>query len=1030
MNFTRFPANTTNIFPIANSKTGGQLLTEFNLRSRESILTDPDVKYMIGPSYCHSFNDFYVRQQSDELGNPISSTTLEITDGRAIVNGHYVESLVNVTIDLAEANRQLKSQGKKELKGRLGIGLRAMYSTEQTLSASMRVENKQNMMTGIQLVVLPIGQIASGNFVLPQDSPDNEELVTCHLKLAEFYYVNGQIRSLEQNKDKVVAISAGRIGDFKGLLDSHYLTKDGINPKKIYTMAGKSADGTSISGKPTWCDSTDSLFIWQKASNLTSTQIDPELDQAEFGIMYSDGSVVKNIVNDERKANDETVVLQLPHKCVDGKMWNADGKQVYYEPRILHLPQADFATGSAGTVNSSYTNSIKAINEKINSFYNLPSGRQRGFVDVLDYRTSQGFTTLEYDSNEQHMLPTLNSQWNPGDYVLVRQDNTVVDNTNNLVSAPSSIYVVLPPQVSRIKLQDDNPRLSNDDIPVGLNGVELMRRVRLYPGSLTDNAETVANTILSEFNISLSSEYEDRYNQDFGIYTSYSGETSSALRGTYKTMQENAVYAQGINFGEDGDITTTPPILLEGYEGTNEYYYRQDYLVLEIRDVPVLDDKGNLKDKKTYYYYFAVTNVVAGTQTYSDPILLTGSIPLATEDTIGGFYNVKESNLDNGYVIRDNNGNLKLLDYALLRSGVLAYQLGQDRDFGSGLSTSEIQNELDEYVNDRVAFKSSSDNSTNDKIVTIKINLSEEDSRGTINIRNIDSRWGTSVHFIFTGNANNNTHINIINCEKIKVTLSFTGFDLELESEYGPILNIYNSCLYYDNTLIDYIHKCNRIYSSTALTTQDLQSVYPDGFNGFDKLSLWYEKFDEDDPDLLVDGMTITQLNAPVIPEEKDFWSESVINDNHYKYGLQSITFNPEGNLVGCGLYISNESTHNINFGKTVSAAKFELPQGKQLNYPETSVTKKIKIVGNFITAYSAEDPNGYIIIKTSFTALTHSYSLTNTPGNEIETGTISFLSESEFIDDFISIDGLDQGSSIDGWESNSYQVFKGWVIG
>lgn len=1019
MNFTRFPANTTNIFPIANSKTGGQLLTEFNLRSRESVLTNESVKYSIGPSYCHSMDDFVVRLQQDELGVAISSTTLEITDGRALVNGHYVESLANVTVDLAEANRQLKSEGKGELKGRLGIGLRAMYSTEQTLSASLRVENKQNLMTGVQIVVLPIGSITSGNFVLPEDSPDNDELVTCHLKLAEFYYVNGQIRSIEQNSGKIVAISASRVGNFEGLLDAHYLTKDGLNPKKIYTLAGKSADGTTLSGKPTWCDSTDSLFVWQKSSKLSTTLDDPKLDQAEFGVMYSDGSIVKNTVTDETKAKDGTIVLQLPHKSVDGKMWNAAGKEEFYTPRILHLPQADYATGTAGTVSSSYTNCIKAINEKINNFYHLPKGRQRGYVDVLDARTTAGFTTSEYDSTDEHILPKLNPLWQPGDYVLVREDNTVVDSTNNLIASPSSIYVVLPPQVSRIQLQNSEPRYSEDDLPAGFDGVEIMRRVRSYPGSDTDTAEQVKGAIQSEFNFN----FPDQYNEDFGIYSSYAGEVSTALRGMYKQMSEGSVYAEGV---DSSTGNPTPPILLEGYEGTDQYYDYQDYVVLEVINVPVLDDSGALVKKQTHYYYFAVTNVISNTKAYSDPILLTGTIPLATEDTIGGFYNVSESNLDNGYVIRDSNGNLKLLDYSLLRSGVLAYQLGQNMDFGSGLSLEEIQNELDEYVNSRVAFRASSSSDA----IEITINLTEQDSIGTLTIENIDSRWGTPVHVIFTGTANSNTRIDIKNCEKLKITLALTASDLQLESGYGPILNVYNSCLYYDATIIDYVHRCSRVYVSSASTTDELASAYPDGFNGFSNLSLWYEKLDNDDPDLLLNGMTVTQVNTPIIPEDIDFWSEEVINDNHYKYGLHSIELDPEGNLVGCGLYMSNESTHNIEFGKTVSAAAFTLPQGHVLTYPETSVTKQIKVTGDFITGYAAEEPVGYIIIKTSFTALSHKYVGSDTGTSEVETGTISFLTESEFVDDFISLDGLSIGSSIDGWESNSYHVFKGWIIG
>ena len=1025
MNFIKFPANTTNIFPIANSKTGGQLLTEFNLRSRESVLTSEEVKYMIGPSYCHSMEDFKIRLQEDELGVSISSTTLEITEGRALVNGHFIESLTSVTVDLAEANKQLKSEGGTELKGRLAVGLRALYSTEQTLSASMRVENNLNLMTGIQIVILPVGQIAPGYFVIPEDSPDHEELVTAHLKLGEFYYINGQIRSIEQNENKIQAIPASRVGDFSTLLSEHYLTKDGLNPKKIYTMAGKSEDGSKLSGKPTWCDSTDSLFVWQKASRLATTLTDPNLDQAEFGIMYSNGNIVKNTVSDETKAKNDTVVLEIPHKSVDGKMWNSEGIQEYYKPRILHLPQADFERNTPGTVSADYTNTIKAINERINEFYHLPRGQQRGYLDVLDARSAIDFQDTNYDSVEEHILPKINPLWRPGDYILVRQDNTVVDTTSSLLQAPSSMYVVLPPQVSEITLTDTTPKYSKDDIPTGINGTEIYRRVRTYPGSEYDSLETVTETIASEFNFNS----KDNYNEDFGIYTNYSGSVTTPLRGMYHQMSKDSVYALG---EYDSTGTATPPILLEGYEGTDQYYDYQDYLTLEIQDVPILDEEGKLVTKQTWYYYFIVSNVIAGSQDYSEPILLTGTIPLATEDSIGGFYNVTESDLDNGYVYRDSNGYLKLLDYSLLRSGVLAYQLGQDFDFGSGLSTEEIQNELNEYVNERVAFpteaqiEQSLQNGTDPNCIQINLNLSEEDAVNSIDIKNIDSRWGTYVNLLITGSANSNTTINISNCEKIKISLSLTLSDYDLESGNGPVINLYNCGLYYDASVIDYIHNCNRLYESNAAPNETIP-VYKDGFTGIDGLSIWYEKLESDDPNLVVDGMSITEIDTPIIPEDIDFWNEAVINDNHYYYGLQGITLDPNGNIVSCGIYIRNDMSANIEFGKTISVSEFILPQGSGFSYPKTSLIKQLKITGDFVTCYSSEEPAGYITMSTQFTALTQRYTGNN---SAIEKGTISFLSSSEFIDDFISISGLEQGVPIDGWESNSYHVFKGWTIG
>ena len=56
MNISKFPVMSTNLFPATNSTAGGQLITEFNLKSRETVGTDPTVEYKIGPSYTHSIS--------------------------------------------------------------------------------------------------------------------------------------------------------------------------------------------------------------------------------------------------------------------------------------------------------------------------------------------------------------------------------------------------------------------------------------------------------------------------------------------------------------------------------------------------------------------------------------------------------------------------------------------------------------------------------------------------------------------------------------------------------------------------------------------------------------------------------------------------------------------------------------------------------------------------------------------------------------------------------------------------------------
>ena len=103
MNFKVFSTGTTNIFPIANSANGGQYLSEFNLRSRETVWTDPTVTYSIGLSFTHGFDDYKVQVQQNSSGVQTGNLTLQILPGRALVNGHYVENLAPIAIDLDAA---------------------------------------------------------------------------------------------------------------------------------------------------------------------------------------------------------------------------------------------------------------------------------------------------------------------------------------------------------------------------------------------------------------------------------------------------------------------------------------------------------------------------------------------------------------------------------------------------------------------------------------------------------------------------------------------------------------------------------------------------------------------------------------------------------------------------------------------------------------------------------------------------------------------------------------------------------------
>lgn len=875
MNFNVFNANSTNLWPVANDTKNGQLMTEWNLKSRETVGTNETIQYMCGPSYVHSERDFEVGVLTDGAGQIASSSTLQIAEGWGIVDGVFIQSLVPVTVDLLEINAQAQLEGLPPLKGRLSVGLRAMYATESTVAGTLRTYDSNEIYEGIQLVILP-----QDEFKLPIDVPTQQDQVTAHLKLADFNFVNGSVSSIVQNYPaKVQNVSAERVGNIEKLLSDIYVTKTGLDPRKLYTFAGKGTDDTTR--MDTWCDSTGSLMVWDANP------------QAVDGVAssYKESTFATQ--------TDGKTVLIMPHQNVDG-MTNTAGEYQHYADKKLELPLANYSQGTSGTVDRNYTNHIKEVQEQINNIYRMPAGKQVGFIDIL---------------NDRSELPTLNNNWKVGDYILVRQDNTMSENYTG-TQPPSTMYVVLPGIISAYTYASkvDN----SDQVPSDLTGIEIQR-------------DTWDNT---EGDLVVDTADPDNYGQYFDL--------SAGFRGQLNV----------------------------------------DYFMIHV-----------ITGEDTYTrYYFKVS--ATGNREYSSPVQVTAEFPLAQEEIIGGFYNVPETALDNGYVFRDETGHLILLDYALLRSGVLAYQLGEDFETAQGTTAEEIQANLDEYVNSRVAFPNANQiaNADNPNVINITIDLSAEaaEDNPEINIYNIDSRFNTSVYIHINGSADENTVINISDCQKVRIDSNIGG---------TPVINLYRSCLYYDANVIDYLSTISN-------------------------MTLWYERYEDDQPNLLVDSMTVTEVDAPVIPDDLDYWNPSAPNDNHYMYALHSITFGPDGTIVGAGMFVKNESTSNVQEGKSIITSTFTLPQGAGLQYPKSRLTKQIKITGSFVNAYATTSPQGYMVMNTSFSALTDATSAYDS--NDYTEGVISFLTDAELIQ---SVTGLPLGTQLDCWQTGSFHCFKGVVM-
>lgn len=875
MNFNVFNANSTNLWPVANDTKNGQLMTEWNLKSRETVGTNETIQYMCGPSYVHSERDFEVGVLTDGAGQIASSSTLQIAEGWGIVDGVFIQSLVPVTVDLLEINAQAQLEGLPPLKGRLSVGLRAMYATESTVAGTLRTYDSNEIYEGIQLVILP-----QDEFKLPIDVPTQQDQVTAHIKLADFNFVNGSVSSIVQNYPaKVQNVSAERVGNIEKLLSDIYVTKTGLDPRKLYTFAGKGTDDTTR--MDTWCDSTGSLMVWDA---------NPQpVDGASSS--YKESTFATQ--------TDGKTVLIMPHQNVDG-MTNTAGEYQHYADKKLELPLANYSQGTSGTVDRNYTNHIKEVQEQINNIYRMPAGKQVGFIDIL---------------NDRSELPTLNNNWKVGDYILVRQDNTMSENYTG-TQPPSTMYVVLPGIISAYTYASkvDN----SDQVPSDLTGIEIQR-------DTWDNTEGDLVVDIAD---------PDNYGQYFDLSAGFRGQL---------------------------DV---------------------DYFVIHV-----------ITGEDTYTrYYFKVS--ATGNREYSSPVQVTAEFPLAQEEIIGGFYNVPETALDNGYVFRDETGHLILLDYALLRSGVLAYQLGEDFETAQGTTAEEIQANLDEYVNSRVAFPNANQiaNADNPNVINITIDLSAEaaEDNPEINIYNIDSRFNTSVYIHINGSADENTVINISDCQKVRIDSNIGG---------TPVINLYRSCLYYDANVIDYLSTISN-------------------------MTLWYERYEDDQPNLLVDSMTVTEVDAPVIPDDLDYWNPSAPNDNHYMYALHSITFGPDGTIVGAGMFVKNESTSNVQEGKSIITSTFTLPQGAGLQYPKSRLTRQIKITGSFVNAYATTSPQGYMVMNTSFSALTDATSAYDS--NDYTEGVISFLTDAELIQ---SVTGLPLGTQLDCWQTGSFHCFKGVVI-
>ena len=931
MNLKPFTVGTTNIFPLVKTKAGGQLCTEFNLRSRETVYSDSSVEYSIGPSFTHSLKDFQV---TSLIG---SSSTIAISKGRAIVNGHYFESLVDFEVDIAGAN--LAADPADSIpEGRIAIGLVAVYSSAPTIAGAMEAENATGVYEGVQLVILP-----ASSFKTPLDEPVNEAAVNAHLKLAEFTFSGGVVSNVTDNTTRVQAFSADRIAAVDALISNDYIKRTNLDTTQLYVLSGK---GDSESDVMDWCAATGSLMTWDSVSQLVAAS-DSELPDlpAEAAFEYSGLT--------------DTTKLVMPHKQPDKELLDRDGHRLYYPVKELTLPTASITGNKGGVVSKAYNAYITQLRDNYDLLKVLPNGKMLRYIPVLESRADLPVIGTDI------IDPTV------GDYILVREDQTTGAVAG---SYPVTMYIVIPVEQSGV----DRTYTYTATKPTG--GVRFGEQIA------NDNPELVAEGYDAT---SPGSADSIQAVKDYCIAASVPG---IAGNNYVEVMPDNI----GTSSTEITDGGSEAPTINGNVIPTSS-----------LIDGNVVQYSGNFFKwssltsiwSQIASSYYVIDPIVE--KTYSEPLVISATVPPATATTLGGFLNVEQDQTGYGYVYLDEDNRLRMVDFELLSSGVLAYQLGEDYKTGAGADIATINQQLAQYVNERVAFPTAehSATATNPSVITVTITLPDSvEENSHLYIYGIDSRFTTSVTLQFAGTSSSNLTIHIADCERVK---------LEIPTGFLPVINLYRCNLYYDADILNAVK-------------------YIEG------LKLWYEHRTETDPELAVDGMKVYRLSPPVVAQSQNYWSGVQTGDNHYKYALQSITFGSDGTITDCELLVTDNITSAPDVTETtpitnVGAYQFTLPSDGYFTYPARRLTKQLKIGGQFMTSFAASgSQSAYILKNNSFTAVSQ---YTSTVDGQVVThsGMISFYT---VISKVPAITGAPAShDEIEAWRTNKFYKFSGGVV-
>ena len=665
-------------------------------------------------------------------------------------------------------------------------------------------------------------------------------------------------------------------------------------------------------------------------------------------------------------------------------------------------------TGDTGDIPDANA-SIEQLRSQYDYLYDAVHDLYNGVESIVNEVTTAAYSdllkdlrkTLEDDIANIAEQYNVTANWAPGDYVLVAQDQTVTSiSTEN--SYPSTMYVVVP----------------------GMTPLD-SKYVASYYDVYTTDLSTPINSTSGSSDTSITDEYNNAINTyDVAVDTLKRQVPSRFVYGyelgtndvTELSSEEDLpdVYNSTVMLDElyNSSVMTTG---VRGVPGKDYFVLRYRYPVVGSTGIGYIDEMtGQSYPDIQYQVYrwvsvFFTLNLVSNKIELdtNNPVILSGSMPYAETERVGGFLNVDPSVLGGGYVSRDETGHLRLNDFELLAAGTSAYQLGEDRTEGAGLDISELQEIFDQYINQRIAWPNAtqlyraSQNNLRTDVITINLNIGST-SEGVLNIFDLDSRFNTAVHIKISGSSTENVVLNISNCQRLRLTLDQTS---------NPTILLSNVCLYYDADVLD------RVSSIEGLT-------------------LWYDKWEDTDPQLEVDGMTVIYQGRMEPKGTQEYWTQNSGNDSSYAYGLRQLTFASDGSIIGMGVAITDNTTSNVvPVGEAIFASTFTLPQSIGLSYPVTKMSKQLKVTGDFLTAYLSYNGGspGYFVKKTTFTILTQKYLRYSTVKEFIQ-GVISFYTQTSFIPDAAGADtstliAYSSEKAIDGWGAGDYHIFYGGAV-